>query len=116
MGLQEEFKRNESCWHAAYGKLREQVEMLTRQNMELRDELRVSEHQRWKAEKNSEAVNFMNRKPETPVLEDITCLICLVSEKVRCSFSLKMACVNTVPPFLPCLALRGKNQLCSELR
>ncbi|PKU41537.1 centromere protein j-like [Limosa lapponica baueri] len=70
-GLQEEFKRNESCWHAAYGKLRDQVEMLTRQNMELRDELRVSEHQRWKAEKNPEAVNFMDRKSETPVAEAI---------------------------------------------
>ncbi|NXQ88154.1 CENPJ protein, partial [Nyctibius grandis] len=70
-GLQEEFKRNESCWHAAYGKLRDQVELLTRQNMELRDELRVSEHQRWKAEKNPEAVNFMDRKPETPVAEAI---------------------------------------------
>ncbi|NXN39527.1 CENPJ protein, partial [Rhinoptilus africanus] len=70
-GLQEEFKRNESCWHAAYGKLRDQVEMLTRQNMELRDELRVSERQRWKAEKNPEAVNFMDRKSETPVAEAI---------------------------------------------
>ncbi|NXO59748.1 CENPJ protein, partial [Aramus guarauna] len=66
-GLQEEFKRNESCWHAAYSKLRDQVEMLTRQNMELQDELRVSEHQRWKAEKIPEAVNFMDRKSETPV-------------------------------------------------
>ncbi|NXL00995.1 CENPJ protein, partial [Mesembrinibis cayennensis] len=71
VGLQEEFKRNESCWHAAYGKLRDQVEMLTRQNMELRDELRVSEHQRWKAEKSPEAVNFMDRKLETPVAEAI---------------------------------------------
>ncbi|XP_054053193.1 centromere protein J-like isoform X1 [Rissa tridactyla] len=68
-GLQEEFKRNESCWHAAYGKLRDQVEKLTRQNMELRDELRVSEHQRWKAEKNPEAVNFMDRKSETPAIK-----------------------------------------------
>ncbi|NXS41343.1 CENPJ protein, partial [Balaeniceps rex] len=71
VGLQEEFKRNESCWHAAYGKLRDQVEMLTRQNMELRDELRVSEHQRRKAEKNPDAVNFMDRKSETPVAEAI---------------------------------------------
>ncbi|XP_009327531.1 PREDICTED: centromere protein J-like [Pygoscelis adeliae] len=71
-GLQEEFKRNESCWHAAYGKLRDQVEMLTRQNMELRDELRVSEHQRWKAEKPPEAVNFMDRKSETLVEEVLT--------------------------------------------
>ncbi|NXJ41820.1 CENPJ protein, partial [Ciconia maguari] len=71
VGLQEEFKRNESCWHAAYSKLRDQVEMLTRQNMELRDELRVSEHQRWKAEKTPAAVNFMDRKSETPVAEAI---------------------------------------------
>ncbi|NXH76900.1 CENPJ protein, partial [Hydrobates tethys] len=70
-GLQEEFKRNESCWHAAYSKLRDQVEMLTRQNMELRDGLRVSEHHRRKAEKNPEAVNFMDRKSETPVAEAI---------------------------------------------
>ncbi|NXL44641.1 CENPJ protein, partial [Podilymbus podiceps] len=70
-GLQEEFKRNESCWHAAYSKLRDQVEMLTRQNMELRDVFRVSEHQRWKAEKNPEAVNFVDRKSETPVAEAI---------------------------------------------
>ncbi|NXP13675.1 CENPJ protein, partial [Thinocorus orbignyianus] len=69
--LQEMFKRNESCWNAAYGKLRDQVEMLTRQNVELRDELRVSEHQRWKAEKNPKAVNFMDRKSETPVAETI---------------------------------------------
>ncbi|NWX52622.1 CENPJ protein, partial [Steatornis caripensis] len=70
-GLQEEFKRNESCWHAAYGKLRDQLETLTRQNMELRDELRVSELQRWKAERNQETVNFMDRKSETPVAEAI---------------------------------------------
>ncbi|NWI25960.1 CENPJ protein, partial [Sula dactylatra] len=70
-GLQKEFKRNESCWHAAYSKLRDQVEMLTRQNTELRDELRVSEHQRWKAEKNPEAVNFVDRKSETLVAEAI---------------------------------------------
>ncbi|XP_009469778.1 PREDICTED: centromere protein J-like [Nipponia nippon] len=69
--LQEKFKRNESCWHAAYSKLRDQVEMLIRQNMELRDELRVSEHQRWKAEKNPEAVNFIDRKSEPPVAEAI---------------------------------------------
>ncbi|NWQ67727.1 TCP1L protein, partial [Neopipo cinnamomea] len=69
--LQEEFKRSESCWHAAYSKLRDQVELLTRQNMELRDELRISEHQRWKAEKTPKAVNFLYRKSETPVAEAI---------------------------------------------
>ncbi|NWI81526.1 CENPJ protein, partial [Dryoscopus gambensis] len=70
-GLREEFKRTESYWRAAYSKLRDQVELLARQNMELRDELRVSERQRRKAEKNPKAMNFMDRKSETPVLEDI---------------------------------------------
>ncbi|NWV38917.1 CENPJ protein, partial [Grantiella picta] len=70
-GLQEEFKRNESCWRAAYSKLRDQVELLTRQNMELQDELRVSDHQRQKAEKDPKAVNFMGRKSETLVAEAI---------------------------------------------
>ncbi|XP_061234568.1 centromere protein J-like [Neopsephotus bourkii] len=70
-GLQEEFKRNECCWHAAYNKLRDQVEMLTRQNTELLDGLRISEHQRWKEEKHLEAVNFTDRKSETPVAEAI---------------------------------------------
>ncbi|NXM74130.1 CENPJ protein, partial [Serilophus lunatus] len=70
-GLQEEFKRNESFWHVAYSKLRDQVELLTRQNMELRDELRVSEHRRWKAEKKPKAVNFMDGKAETLVAEAI---------------------------------------------
>ncbi|NWW65594.1 CENPJ protein, partial [Ifrita kowaldi] len=70
-GLQEEFKRTESYWRAAYSKLRDQVELLTRQNMELRDELRVSEHQRRKAEKDTKAMNFMDRKSETPVAEAI---------------------------------------------
>ncbi|NXU15857.1 CENPJ protein, partial [Pardalotus punctatus] len=70
-GLQEEFKRNESCWHAAYSKLRNQVELLTKQNMELQDELRVSRHWRQKAEKTPKAVNFMDRKSETLVAEAI---------------------------------------------
>ncbi|EMP25164.1 Centromere protein J [Chelonia mydas] len=65
-GLQEEFRRNESRWQAAHGKLKNQIEMLTKQNLELRDELRVSEHQRLEAEKKSGAVDFISRKSETP--------------------------------------------------
>ncbi|KAG6930624.1 centromere protein J [Chelydra serpentina] len=45
--------------------------MLTKQNLELRDELRVSEHQRLEAEKKSGAVDFISRKSETPVSEAI---------------------------------------------
>lgn len=76
--------------------------MLTKQNMELRDELRVSEHQRCKTEKTSEAVNFMDRKSETPVLKDILHLI--LSGKFSSSLSLELAGVKTVPPFQPKLA------------
>ncbi|NXU75191.1 CENPJ protein, partial [Oreotrochilus melanogaster] len=67
VGLQEELKRNESCWHAAYTKLRDQVEMLTRQNVELHDELRGSGYQRRKAGKPPEVGNFMNENSVTPV-------------------------------------------------
>ncbi|NXY02507.1 CENPJ protein, partial [Pteruthius melanotis] len=70
-GLQEEFKRTESYWRAAYSKLRDQVELLTRQNMELRDELRVSEHQRQRAEKLPKAMSFVDRESATPVAEAI---------------------------------------------
>ncbi|NXJ13924.1 CENPJ protein, partial [Odontophorus gujanensis] len=70
-GLQEEFRRNESSWHAAYGKLRDQVEKLTRQNMELQDELRDSEHKRMKGERKTGAASIMDRKSETPVAEAI---------------------------------------------
>uniref|UniRef100_A0A8C8SWA2 Centromere protein J C-terminal domain-containing protein n=1 Tax=Pelusios castaneus TaxID=367368 RepID=A0A8C8SWA2_9SAUR len=73
-GLQEEFRRNESHWHAAHDKLKNQIELLTKQNLELRDELRVSEHQRLEAEKKSGAVDFISRKSESPVLKDLLSL------------------------------------------
>lgn len=44
--------------------------MLTRQNMELRDELRGSEQKRLKAGRKTGTVNLIDRKPETPVLEE----------------------------------------------
>ncbi|XP_053152483.1 centromere protein J-like isoform X2 [Hemicordylus capensis] len=66
-GLQEAFKRNESHWHAAHGELKSQVEALTKQNLELQDELRVSEHQRMEAERKYGAMDLISRKAETPV-------------------------------------------------
>uniref|UniRef100_A0A8D0EB76 Uncharacterized protein n=1 Tax=Salvator merianae TaxID=96440 RepID=A0A8D0EB76_SALMN len=45
-GLQDEFRRNETHWHAAHGELKNQVETLTKQNLELQEELRISELQR----------------------------------------------------------------------
>lgn len=97
-GLQEEFKRTESYWRAACSTLRDQVELLTRQIMELWDELRDSGYQRQKAEKkNPKAITFMDTKSETLVLEDTLCLT--LFEKFS-SFSLELSCVNTVAPLL----------------
>ncbi|NWV55536.1 CENPJ protein, partial [Daphoenositta chrysoptera] len=64
-GLQEEFRRAERCWRAALSTLRARAELLARQNSELREELGASEHR--KAEKSPKAMNFMDRKSETPV-------------------------------------------------
>ncbi|XP_042299690.1 centromere protein J-like [Sceloporus undulatus] len=66
-GLQEEFRRNETQWHAAHDKLRCQVEALTKQNLELQNELGVSEHQKTETERNYGAMDFLPRKAETPV-------------------------------------------------
>ncbi|XP_053238365.1 centromere protein J-like isoform X1 [Podarcis raffonei] len=66
-GLQEEFRRNETHWHAAHGELRSQVEALTKQNLEFQDELRVSEHQKMESERKHGAVDLIGRKRETPV-------------------------------------------------
>ncbi|KAJ6664590.1 hypothetical protein lerEdw1_006163 [Lerista edwardsae] len=67
-GLQEEFRRNESYWHVAHGKLRSQVEALTKQNLELQDELRASEYQRMEAERKYSAADLISRKEDIPVV------------------------------------------------
>ncbi|XP_054827999.1 centromere protein J-like [Eublepharis macularius] len=66
--LQEEIRRNESHWHAAHGELRSRVEALTKQNLELQDELRVSEHQRLEAERKHGPLDFIERGAEVPAL------------------------------------------------
>ncbi|XP_028652792.2 centromere protein J [Erpetoichthys calabaricus] len=42
VALQEEFKKNESRWSVAHGQLRNQVDALTKENLELRGKLKVS--------------------------------------------------------------------------
>ncbi|XP_061482093.1 centromere protein J-like [Rhineura floridana] len=66
-GLQEKFRRNETHWHAAHGELRSQVEALTKQNLELQDELRVSEFQKIEAERKHGVTDFTSTKGETLV-------------------------------------------------
>ncbi|XP_060096938.1 centromere protein J-like [Heteronotia binoei] len=63
-GLQEEIRRNESHWHAAHGELRSQVEALTKQNLQLQDELRVSKHQRMEAKRRQEPLVSIEREAE----------------------------------------------------
>ncbi|KAJ7342197.1 hypothetical protein JRQ81_009643 [Phrynocephalus forsythii] len=66
-GLQEEFRRNETQWHAAHDELKSQLEALTKQNLELQDELRISEHQKMEAERKHRRVACLGRRAETPV-------------------------------------------------
>nr|XP_056709623.1 centromere protein J-like [Euleptes europaea] len=70
-GLQEEIRRNESRWHAAHGELRSQVEALTKQNLELQVDLRVSEHRRMEAKRSHGPVDFIERGAEVPVLKAV---------------------------------------------
>ncbi|XP_030051073.1 centromere protein J-like [Microcaecilia unicolor] len=67
--LQEHFRRNESCWSSSHSYLQNQIEALTKENLDLRDELHASEHQRLETEKNSDELDL--RKPDTPVSEAI---------------------------------------------
>ncbi|KAF7254354.1 Centromere protein J, partial [Varanus komodoensis] len=67
-GLQEEFRRNETHWHVAHVELRSQVEALTKHNLELQDELKVSEHQKMEAEGKHGAMDAVIRKTGTPAL------------------------------------------------
>ncbi|XP_034284363.1 centromere protein J-like isoform X2 [Pantherophis guttatus] len=66
-GLQEEFRRNKIHWQAAHSRLRSQVEALTKQNLDLQDELGMSEHQKMETQRKHGAVDIINRRSETPL-------------------------------------------------
>ncbi|KAL7987612.1 hypothetical protein Chor_006531 [Crotalus horridus] len=66
-GLQEEFRRNKIHWQAAHSRLRSQVELLTKQNLELQDEFGISEHQKLETQRKRGAVDVINRRSETPL-------------------------------------------------
>ncbi|XP_074044131.1 uncharacterized protein LOC141488184 isoform X2 [Macrotis lagotis] len=70
-GLQEQFKINESRWFVAHIKLQSQIEVLMKQNLELQDELRASEHQRLEISKKSLALHSPRRKSESLESESI---------------------------------------------
>uniref|UniRef100_W5NFG0 Centromere protein J C-terminal domain-containing protein n=1 Tax=Lepisosteus oculatus TaxID=7918 RepID=W5NFG0_LEPOC len=65
--LQEEFKQRESHWSAAHRQLKSQVEALTRENVDLRDELRVSERHQQETWWSHHTTAQCTTKAETPV-------------------------------------------------
>ncbi|XP_041106425.1 centromere protein J isoform X2 [Polyodon spathula] len=69
--LQQEFKKKETRWSTAHGRLRDQVEALAKENLELRDELKLSERHRREAMKKVEVTSIPSRKSETQVSEAI---------------------------------------------
>nr|XP_020826094.1 centromere protein J-like [Phascolarctos cinereus] len=69
--LQEQFKINESRWSMAHVKLQNQIEVLMKQNLELQDELRASEHQWLEIAKKSVALHSARRKSESLASEPI---------------------------------------------
>ncbi|XP_027699357.1 T-complex protein 10A homolog 2 isoform X1 [Vombatus ursinus] len=69
--LQEQFKINESRWSMAHIKLQNQIEFLMKQNLELQDELRTSEHQWLEIAKKSLALHSARKKSESLASEPI---------------------------------------------
>lgn len=54
--LQEDLKRKETKWSSAHGRLRSQIEMLVKENTDLREEIKVMERFRLDAWKRAEAI------------------------------------------------------------
>ncbi|XP_078412879.1 uncharacterized protein LOC144689571 [Cetorhinus maximus] len=69
--LQEDFRKNESRWSCAHNCLRNQIDTLTKENIELRDELKAVECHRQESVKETETANLISKKFETPVSDAI---------------------------------------------
>lgn len=54
--LQEDLKRKETKWSSTHGRLRSQIEMLIKENTDLREEIKVMERFRLDAWKRAEAI------------------------------------------------------------
>ncbi|XP_066553561.1 centromere protein J isoform X2 [Amia ocellicauda] len=81
--LQEELKQREDRWSAAHGQLTSQVVALTRENVELRDELKVSEKHRQEAWRSHDMTPRPSRKADTPVSEAILIGTCQLKSEDR---------------------------------
>ncbi|MBN3314459.1 CENPJ protein, partial [Atractosteus spatula] len=81
--LQEEFKQRECHWSAAHRQLKSQVEALTRENVDLRDELRVSERHQQETWWSHYTTAQPTTKAETPVSEAILTGTCRAKSEER---------------------------------
>lgn len=54
--LHEDLKRKETKWSSTHGRLRSQIEMLVKENTDLREEIKVMERFRLDAWKKAEAI------------------------------------------------------------
>ena len=59
--LQEDLKRKEAKWSSTHGRLRSQIEMLVKENTDLREEIKVMERFRLDAWKKAEATESSTR-------------------------------------------------------
>ncbi|XP_067901879.1 centromere protein J [Heterodontus francisci] len=69
--LQEDFRKNESRWSLAHNCLRNQIDTLTKENIELRDELKAIECHQQEPVKKTEWANIISKKFESPVSDAI---------------------------------------------
>uniref|UniRef100_A0A674J5S3 Centromere protein J n=1 Tax=Terrapene triunguis TaxID=2587831 RepID=A0A674J5S3_9SAUR len=63
--LQEDLKRREAKWSTTHGRLRNQIETLTKENTELREEIKIMERFRLEVWKKAEAAESNRKSPPT---------------------------------------------------
>uniref|UniRef100_A0A4W3HXN4 Centromere protein J-like n=1 Tax=Callorhinchus milii TaxID=7868 RepID=A0A4W3HXN4_CALMI len=64
--LQEELRKNESGWATSHNHLQNQIQLLTKENNDLRGEVKAIEHQRQEAVRKAETAALISRIAETP--------------------------------------------------
>eukprot|EP00062_Callorhinchus_milii_P009795 gi/632953968/ref/XP_007892710.1/ PREDICTED: uncharacterized protein KIAA1211 homolog isoform X2 [Callorhinchus milii] len=69
--LQEELRKNESGWATSHNHLQNQIQLLTKENNDLRGEVKAIEHQRQEAVRKAETAALISRIAETPVSDAI---------------------------------------------
>ncbi|XP_030665827.1 T-complex protein 10A homolog isoform X1 [Nomascus leucogenys] len=77
--LHQELRRQESLWADVHRKLQSHIDVLRKQNLELREELRSLQRQQWEARKKPAASPHAGREPHTLALQPASGKISLLS-------------------------------------